>query len=87
MAWVYMLHGSAGRYYIGSTTDLARRLDQHRQGHTYSTRRLGAVLDLAASLEVPTLPEARRLERELKRKKSPAVALFLLNHSQQLPHG
>ncbi len=38
MAWVYILLGSGGRHYIGSTTDLDRRLDQHRSGHTYSTR-------------------------------------------------
>src|SRR5438034_2760472 len=28
MAWVYVLRGSSGRYYIGSTTDLKRRLEQ-----------------------------------------------------------
>ena len=59
MAWVYMLRGSSGRYYIGSTTDMQRRLEQHRRGHTHSTRRLGHTLELAATLEVSTLTEAR----------------------------
>ena len=78
MAWVYILRGSSGRYYIGSTTDLERRIQQHRCGHTHSTRRLGQPLDLVASLQMRSLAEARQLERELKRKKNPRVALFLL---------
>ena len=82
MAWVYMLQGSSGRYYIGSTTDLPRRLEQHRQGHTYSTRRLGADLKVVAALEIDSLSTARRLERELKRKKNPRLALFLLEQRQ-----
>ncbi len=78
MAWVYVLRGSSGRHYIGSTTDLERRFQQHQHGHTYSTRRLGDTLELLASLELTTLDEARALERELKRKKNPQLALFLL---------
>ena len=78
MAWVYMLRGSTGRYYIGSTTDLERRLEQHRHGHTHSTRRLGNPLELVVSLVVSTLAEARALEREMKRKKNPRLALHLL---------
>ncbi len=77
MAWVYILAGSTGRYYIGSTTDLVRRLEQHQRGHTHTTRRLGAV-ELAASKEVETLAEARALERSLKSKKNPRIALYLL---------
>ena len=71
MAWVYMLRGSSGRHYIGSTTDLSRRLEEHRRGHTHTTKRLGDNLEIAAALEVPALREARALERELKHKKNP----------------
>ena len=78
MAWVYVLQGSSGRYYIGSTTDLPRRLEQHRHGHTYSTPRLGVTLELVASLELGALADARELERRMKRKKNPQLALFLL---------
>jgi predicted GIY-YIG superfamily endonuclease len=62
MAWAYILRGSSGRRYFGSTTDLQRRLQQHQDGYTHSTRRLGT-LELEASLELPTLEEARDLER------------------------
>jgi len=79
MAWVYVLQGSSGRHYIGSTTELARRLEQHRGGHTYSTRRLGQELQLVASLELGNLAEARKLEREMKQKKNPRLALNLLD--------
>jgi predicted GIY-YIG superfamily endonuclease len=82
MAWVYLLRGDSGRYSIGSTTDLPRRLDQHRPGHTHSTRRLGMPLEVAAALELDSLTEARSLERELKRKKNPRLALFLMQQRQ-----
>ena len=78
MAWVYILRGASGRHYIGSTTDLERRIQQHRSGQTPSTKRLGGDLRLAASLEVATLADARTMERELKRKKNPQLALYLL---------
>jgi predicted GIY-YIG superfamily endonuclease len=80
MAWVYILKGASGRHYIGSTVDLDQRLAQHRRGHTHTTRRLGA-LDVVAAREVGTLTEARRLERTLKAKKNPSVAIFLLQES------
>jgi putative endonuclease len=78
MPWVYVLRGSTGRHYIGSTTDLPRRLQQHRAGHTHSTARLGETLELVDSLELSELTDARKLEREMKRKKNPHLALFLL---------
>jgi predicted GIY-YIG superfamily endonuclease len=78
MAWVYILHGDSGRYYFGSTTDLDRRIREHRRGHTHSTKRLGGNLTLVASLETATLREARELERQMKRKKNPQLALGLI---------
>jgi putative endonuclease len=82
MAWVYMLRGSSGRFYIGSTTDLDRRVQQHQSGHTHTTRRLGGSLEIVASLQLPTLEAARTLERELKRKKNPQLALYLLEQAR-----
>jgi putative endonuclease len=78
MAWVYILRGSNGRHYIGSTTDLERRLAEHQRGHTHTTKRLGDSLERVASAEFPSLAEARAFERTLKARKSPAVALHLL---------
>ena len=79
MPWVYILRGSNGRHYIGSTTDLDRRLAEHRRGHTHTTKRLGDTIELAASVGLPTLTEARALERMLKGKKKPALALHAIS--------
>jgi len=80
MAWVYILRGSNGRHYIGSAVDLYARFAQHRRGHTYTTKRLGDNIEVLASKEVATLREARRIERELKAKKNPQLAIY---HLQQ----
>ncbi|MSU57028.1 MAG: GIY-YIG nuclease family protein [Pedosphaera sp.] len=86
MAWVYMLRGSTGRHYIGSTTDLDRRIDQHHNDHTHSTKRMGD-LTLVASVEMTDLNVARTFERELKRKKNPKLALFLLEKRKAETNG
>ena len=83
MAWVYMLRGSCGRHYIGSTTDLDRRLAQHCNGHTHTTHRFGQPLELIASLAMDFLPDASQLEGEMKRKKNPRLALFLLDQKRK----
>jgi predicted GIY-YIG superfamily endonuclease len=80
MAWVYILRGSSGRHYIGSAVDLDTRFAQHLRGHTHTTKRLGERIEIVASKNVATLKEARRIERSLKAKKNPMVAIY---HLQQ----
>jgi predicted GIY-YIG superfamily endonuclease len=77
MAWVYILRGSSGRPYIGSAVDLDARFEQHLRGHTATTKRLGARLEIIAKKEVPTLGEARQIERSLKRKKIPSSPFII----------
>ncbi len=64
---VYILKGT--RYYVGSTNDLERRLDQHRRGHTATTKRIGD-WQLATFIPCETIEEARQLERKIKRSKN-----------------
>ena len=78
MAWVYVLRGASGRHYIGSTSDLKRRVEEHRRGKIHTTKRLGGDLKIEAALETATLAEARALECKMKRKKNPRLALVLL---------
>jgi predicted GIY-YIG superfamily endonuclease len=78
MAWVYILRGSTGRHYIGSTVDLDARIAQHRRGHTHTTKRLDENLELVASKSVETFTEARQIERILKAKKNPQLAIHYL---------
>ena len=80
MAWVYILRGTSGRHYIGSAVDLETRFAQHIRGHTATTRRLGDKLEIVAKKRVATLREARKLERALKRKKNPKLAIYYLEH-------
>jgi predicted GIY-YIG superfamily endonuclease len=80
MAWVYILRGSSGRRYIGSAIDLDARIAQHLRGHTHTTKRLCDRIEIIASKKVATLEEARRIERSLKAKKNPTVAIY---HLQQ----
>jgi predicted GIY-YIG superfamily endonuclease len=82
MASVYILRGSNGRHYIGSTVNIDRRLHEHRSGGTHTTQRLGATIDLVIVRHLPTLDAARKLERDLKKKKNPQLAIYLL---QQMP--
>jgi putative endonuclease len=78
MAWTYILRGDSGRHYIGSTTNLERRVREHRQGQTHTTKRLGNNLEVIAAVELTAMDEARALERELKRKKNPRLVLAML---------
>jgi len=78
MAWVYVLRGSGGRHYIGSCVDLDERLSQHLRGHTATTKRLAGKLELVAKKQFPTLGKARSVERVLKRKKNPRLAIYYL---------
>jgi predicted GIY-YIG superfamily endonuclease len=78
MPWVYILRGSTGRHYIGSAIDLDARFAQHLRGHTATTRRLGDKLEIVAKKEVPSLGDARKLERILKQKKNPKLAIYHL---------
>jgi predicted GIY-YIG superfamily endonuclease len=80
MPWVYVLKGSSGRYYIGSAVDLDARFAQHLRGQTATTKRLGEKFKIVAKKETKTLVEARELERILKRRKNPKLAIY---HLQQ----
>ena len=77
MAWVYILRGRR-RYYIGATDDLERRLTEHNRGSNHTTRRFGAELVLIAAKQLPSMIDAVALERRLKRKKNPKLAVFML---------
>jgi predicted GIY-YIG superfamily endonuclease len=77
MAWVYILRG-ADRYYIGATDDLERRVAEHRRGSNHTTRRFRGEIQLVVAKELGSMPEARSLERALKRKKNARLAISIL---------
>jgi predicted GIY-YIG superfamily endonuclease len=77
-ACVYILRSKSGRYYYGSTNDLARRLEQHGRGHTATTAK-DAPWELVASKEMDSLESARAQERIFKKWKNPKRALAWFN--------
>lgn len=78
---VYILQNNlTGRYYIGSTNDIHRRLIEHNRGQTRSTRRKGTwnVIYLEA---VATFLDAKRKEQLYKSYKSGNAFKKLLEHA------
>ena len=66
MAFVYILQSlKNGKYYIGSTLDLKRRLEQHNSGWEHTGKTLGP-FELKFSQEFSSIDLARRIERKLK---------------------
>ena len=67
-AYIYILKDQKGKFYIGSTIDLERRLKQHINGHTQTTRNMTKPV-LVLKQEVATLPIARMVEMKIKKMK------------------
>jgi len=78
MCHTYILQSTtSGRYYIGSTTDLERRISEHSRSHSLATRGRGP-WKLVHSEPFVTLLEARRREIEIKRWKSAKLITELI---------
>ena len=68
--YTYILQSEkTGRYYIGSTNDLNRRLTEHNSGHTRSLLNQRP-LKVVFYKEYANMIEARSMERKLKKLKS-----------------
>ncbi len=81
---VYILECADKTLYVGSTSDLLRRLHEHnhkKSGAHYTKIRRPVVLKYKE--EVPTLKSARAREAELKRlKRIEKLALFTAKHAR-----
>jgi putative endonuclease len=65
MWYVYILKMADGEYYVGSTNDLKRRMEEHAAGREISTKwRLPVILE--AYVSVKSERTARRLEKYFK---------------------
>jgi putative endonuclease len=81
MCFLYILQSeSTGRFYVGSTDDLDRRLSEHLRGHTPSTRGRGP-WKLVYTEQFETLIQARHRELEIKRWKSAKMIQALIRGS------
>jgi putative endonuclease len=76
-ACLYILRLESGQLYVGSTTDLDRRIEEHYSGHACRTTKLDPPLKLVYSESFPTFSEARKRETQLKRwSRAKKEALF-----------
>ena len=66
--FLYILEDEKGKFYIGSTTDIKRRLKQHKSAHTKTTHRMKNP-KLALIQEYGSLETARKIERKIKNLK------------------
>jgi predicted GIY-YIG superfamily endonuclease len=66
MAWVYILECSDRSYYVGSTTDLPARLEQHQcgLGARYTARR--RPVTLAWAMEFDSVVDAFAFEKQVQ---------------------
>jgi len=68
--YTYVLQSiSTGRFYVGHTSNLAKRIADHNNNRTFSIKSRGP-WELVYAEEHPTRAEASRREREMKRMKS-----------------
>jgi len=75
---LYILQSQeTGRYYIGSTCNLERRLKDHKRGNTRTTR-IHKPWFLVYTEEFETLTEARKREKQIKRWKSHVRVMELI---------
>lgn len=67
---VYILRSlSTEKFYVGSTNDLKRRLEEHKEGKSKYTRETGPY-ELMFSQKYNVISDARKAERWLKAQKS-----------------
>jgi putative endonuclease len=78
MCWLYILQNeSIDKYYIGSTTNLERRLKEHLRGLVRTTR-VFSIFKLAYKEKFDKIEEARKREKQLKLYKSKKYIKWLI---------
>jgi putative endonuclease len=58
----YVLRDELGKFYKGVTSDLKRRLSEHRHGKTFTTRKMRGALEVVYTEEFDTFESARQRE-------------------------
>ena len=66
--YVYILKDKNGKFYVGSTDNLERRLKQHKNGQTQTTRNMDN-FEVVLKQEYDSLDLARKIELKIKKLK------------------
>lgn len=64
--WAYMLHCNAGRFYVGHTDNLEKRIWQHETGAIRGFTRNYLPIKLVWCQELTTRDEAKAAEKQIK---------------------
>ncbi len=67
MAHLYILRLKSGNLYIGATTDLKQRYQDHQNGQACRTTKLDPPVKVVYSESLPTFSDARKREAQIKR--------------------
>jgi len=66
-AWTYILRLKSGQLYIGATTDLEKRFEDHLIGQACRTTKLDPPVKVVYSESLLTFSDARKREAQIKR--------------------
>ncbi len=66
-AWFYILRLKSGNLYIGSTTDLYKRYEDHCSGRACRTTKFDSPVAIVLSEQFKTFSQARQREAQVKR--------------------
>ena len=66
-AWFYILRLKSGNLYVGSTTDLEKRYEDHCSGRGCRTTKYDSPVAIVFSEQLASFSEARRRETQVKR--------------------
>jgi len=66
-SWLYLLRLKSGSLYVGSTTDLKQRYNDHCAGNACRTTNLDPPTSLVYSEDFETFSDARKREAQIKR--------------------
>ena len=79
MCYLYILQSPKNQtYYVGSTNDLKRRLDEHKSGQSNYTNKI-LPIKLVFKQKFSTLQLARKAELWLKRQKGKTLIVQIIN--------
>lgn len=68
-SYIYILKLDNGQYYIGSTTNIDRRIEEHKKGIKAGTR-YSKNIELVFQQEYNSFSDTRKVEHKLKKMKS-----------------
>jgi predicted GIY-YIG superfamily endonuclease len=84
--WAYILRCADGRYYVGHTDDLERRMQQHHDGSANAYTASRRPVELAWAHEFGTRDEAKAAERQLKGWRRAKKEALIQDRGDLLPH-